>query len=233
MNKFNLTDEEINCLKATAEILSRFTSDDDSTLNEIINSKGFYYDNKYNELWEAMREYLCFHNALNDMGEIIGVLANEMRENTNTELKEESEVEEKITLKSLEGHHILQGVELGKVQREEWGWNYGECNYVKFTLDGKHYMAVENPSDGYRSYCEEVKVVKEPCRTLLPNIKVNVKYLDEKGDNFWNEDCDIIQVFDVKNNKMILEVGTENVGDWYPGCVFHYYPENMYCNEGR
>ena len=151
------------------------------------------------------------------------------QENTSNEFKEEQEVEEKITLKSLEGRHILQGVELGKVQREEWGWNYSECNYVKFTLDGKHYMAVENPSDGYRSYCEEVKVVKEPCRTLLPDIRVEIKYLDGKRDNF----CDIIQVFDIKNGKLILEVGTENVGDYYPFCIFHYHPENMSCNEGR
>lgn len=231
MNKFDLTDEEINQLKAAAKILYKFNAENDAELNKIASKEDFPLNRYYNAIWTSMEnEYFDMHLALKDLGKVIETLADSLQDDGEQECRDR--VEEKITLKSLEGRHVLQGVELGKVPKKDtWFGEPDECNYVKFTLDGKHYMAIEDPSDGYRSYCEEVKTVKDPCRTTLPDIEVRVEHVNVRGGSlYWHEDCDLIEVYDIKNGKLILEVGTENVGDYYPSCIFHYHPENMYCN---
>lgn len=49
---------------------------------------------------------------------------------------------------------------------------------------------------------------------------------------------DVLELLDVANGKLILEVGTSNVDDYYPGFVATWTPENMAVNseslrEGR
>lgn len=64
----------------------------------------------------------------------------------------------------LNGTHILTGVGFGSLVRKD-SLGYSEkVNTVLFTLDGKNYQAVENPDDGYRSYCKDI----EECIENLP-----------------------------------------------------------------
>ena len=136
----------------------------------------------------------------------------------------------KKELKDLAGKHILQGIELGTTKYKfEWS-DRKEVNCVKFTLDGKTYMAIEDPSDGYRSYCEDLCVVKEECRTKLPDIEVVcvLRNKDEYGNT-----SELLEFIDCGNGKTILTVGTGNTSDYYPYCVFEYTPENMTCNKKR
>lgn len=125
------------------------------------------------------------------------------------------------------GKHILQGVDLGIYAREDWFDRLTNANGVQITLDGKTYRFIEDPEDGYRSYCDDPIEVAEPCRTVLPDIEVICKY-DQNYDGCASE---VLRFIDCANGKDILIIGTTNVDDWYPYCVFKYYPENMACNE--
>jgi hypothetical protein len=134
-----------------------------------------------------------------------------------------------MELKELVGAHILSGVEVGCEERKLHIWTES-CNYVKFTLDGVTYKAVEDPSDGYRSYMEELEVSETPCKIKLPNIEVLCE-LSEVGE--YEGESDVLCVYDVLSGKKIMAVGTENYDDYYPCCVLEYHPENMYCNINR
>ena len=127
-----------------------------------------------------------------------------------------------VELQSLTGKHILSGIETGCV-------GYGEANYVKFTLDGVTYLAVEDPEDGYRSYMEDLVIEDSSCKIRLPNIEV-VCHMMEDGRYERNN---VLVFVDARNGKTILKIGTENYDDYYPYCVMDYRPENMSCNSGK
>lgn len=134
-----------------------------------------------------------------------------------------------MELKELRGSHILQGVDISlqKIEREWYGTEIVQC--IKFTLDGVTYVAYEDPSDGYRSYCGELQISDTPCETLLPNVEVVCVYRDS-GVGYYSS-SDILEFIDSKNGKTVLLVGTNNDDDYYPFCVFEYTPENLSCNE--
>lgn len=130
-----------------------------------------------------------------------------------------------MELKDLVGKHILSGVETGVLKRKMYRWEE-QCNYIKFTIDGVTYLAIENPDDGYRSFTEELDVSEEPCKFNLPNIEVVCKMMEDT----YYERNDILQFIDVLSGEEILSVGTGNYDDYYPYCHMEYHPENMYCN---
>ena len=132
-------------------------------------------------------------------------------------------------LKDLVGKHILSGIEVGSMEHDDL-WGYREmCSYIKFALDGVNYLAIEDPSDGYRSYMYDLEVSDAPCKIHLPNIEVVCRMQE---DNYCERN-DVLEFIDVLNGKQILAVGTANYDDYYPYCVLEYTPENMSCNEGR
>ena len=130
-----------------------------------------------------------------------------------------------MKLNDLVGKHILSGVEVGTLERKAW-FGIEQCNYIKFTLDGVTYIAIEDPDDGYRSYMEELEISEKPCKVKLPNIEVVCKMMEDSE----YENNDVLQFIDILSGKEILSVGTENYDDYYPCCHLEYHPENMYCN---
>lgn len=131
-----------------------------------------------------------------------------------------------LTLESLCGEHYLSGVE---EKSEEVERLYGTelCDVVLFTLDGVTYKLVENPDDGYRSYCDEITISEKPPKYTFPPVKVVCSMMENNG--YENNDCIVIR--DSSNGKTILEAGTKNYDDWYPYCHFSYTPKNMACNQ--
>ena len=129
-----------------------------------------------------------------------------------------------MKLSDLKGKHILSGIETGmtKVGFDEEG------NYVKFCLDGVNYMAIEDPSDGYRSYLGDLVVSDTICRYPIPDTAVLATI---RETNEYSEKCDVLVLTDCKTGDVVLEVGTENIGDYYPGCVLEWTPENLWCNK--
>jgi len=105
---------------------------------------------------------------------------------------------------------------------------YGDdtCNVFSFCLDGKTYSCVEDPNDGYRSYCSELKVSDEP---LPEAFRCEVK--GQMAENGTYEENDYVQFVDVKTGKVVLEAGTANTDDYYPYCVQRFDPTAMLVNQ--
>lgn len=134
-----------------------------------------------------------------------------------------------MELRDLAGKHILSGIEVGEKRFGTRLYVIEEQRYVKFTLDGIHYLAVEDPDDGYRSYMEDLQTTDDPCEIPLPNVEA-VCHMTE--DSKWGNN-DILVFVDAANGKEILRIGTGNCYDYYPYCVMEYTPENMSCNDQR
>lgn len=93
---------------------------------------------------------------------------------------------------------------------------FGEepCQVCLFRLDGITYKAVEDPEDGYRSYCEDLETSEKPPRYTFPGIEVLCSMME--NEDYQNNNCLVIR--DTANGKIVLEVGTKNYDDLYPYC---------------
>lgn len=132
-----------------------------------------------------------------------------------------------MKLEDLTGLHKLSGIDTGTLTRDGY-WGEETCNYIKFTLDGVHYLAVEDPDDGYRSRCEELVVSEEPPKFTFPPQEMVCSMMPNDGG--WGYSNDVLILTDKITGEVVLEVGTMDYDDYYPCCHFHYAPENMACN---
>lgn len=110
------------------------------------------------------------------------------------------------------GEHEFQGVEMGD-------------GFVRFRLDGTNYEVYEDPSDGYRSYCQDVETTDNNPEYIFP---VGIDIVVHRIRNI---NQDMIAFVDVENGEEILRFGTDHCNDYYPVCVFEYHPENAACNK--
>ena len=144
--------------------------------------------------------------------------------------QEESMEEKTIRLEELEGVHILTGVDMENRQVDRYGDNYFEdCTCLNFVLDGVVYTAIENPEDGYHSALDKVIVSSDVVDNTFEPVAVFAKHFTRLDNHY---ECDILRLFDLKNSKMILEVGTGNIDDYYPYFVGSFFLEDMSVNQG-
>jgi hypothetical protein len=130
------------------------------------------------------------------------------------------------TLEGLCGKHVLEGVDFGSERvKREWSEAYENCEVIRFQLDGVVYMAIEDPSDGYRSAMQSIKVTDEPIKNRFPGIEV-VGRMKERSE--YGQNNDTLQLISAKTGKTILEVGTDNHDDYYPCWVASWQPENAW-----
>lgn len=123
-----------------------------------------------------------------------------------------------MKLSDLVGKRCLMGVGMGAVEY------YGqECEYLEFNLDGVTYRAVEDPADGYRSYCSNLQIVP-----YLP--KANGFIQDVICSMSTNTEDDVLVMVNAETGETLLEVGTEAYGDYYPCCHFYWHPEGLSAN---
>lgn len=157
---------------------------------------------------------------------IIEALVKEDLINKEQDLKdcEEENEDREITLKSLAGSHIFTGVERGflKVDKQ-FSWDQ-DRNTIRFELDGQVYEAVENPSDGYRSYMDKLVLSNKSIHNRIPETQVVCVYRDDSDD-------DLLDFIDCKNGKVFLTIGTKHVNGYYPVYVFEYNPELLSINQ--
>ena len=66
-----------------------------------------------------------------------------------------------MELKELVGEHMLDAVDFSDEQVKTWGDQFEACQVMRFRLDGKVYVAVEDPSDGYRSCMNDLAVADD------------------------------------------------------------------------
>ena len=130
-----------------------------------------------------------------------------------------------MELKDLVGEHLLSGLDTFVKPKER---HYDDdAQGFRFILDGVTYEALEDPSDGYRSYLKELDISNEKVSYTFPAQKVfgNMK------DNSSYALNDVIQFKNVDTQEIVLEFGTDNHDDWYPSCVLGWYPENLPINK--
>lgn len=128
----------------------------------------------------------------------------------------------------LNGTHLLTGIDQQQqLKRQDPDGYTEELNTVIFTIDGENYRAVEDPDDGYRSYCEDLELCDLNPIITFPAVEVIIKTKDEK-DGFCG-----IEFIDILSKEVILRLGTDYSQWYYPMCIFEWHPEKMYTNRKR
>jgi hypothetical protein len=129
--------------------------------------------------------------------------------------------EKDVTFDELLGKHILTGVDMEQVKGE-----YEDSQILRFVLDGRVLVAIEDPEDGYRSSLGSLKETKDVVKNTFPPCKV----VGSKFPDGAYEENNILCLTDVITGKIVMEVGTENYNDYYPCFVGVFNPENMAVN---
>lgn len=130
-----------------------------------------------------------------------------------------------MELKDLTGAHQLDAVDFSNEQVKTWGEEFEACQVIRFRLDGKCYIATEDPSDGYRSSMRDIAVdLAAEMKNVFPPLSVIGRHRT-KG-TYGHED-DVLELIDAATGRTVLEVGTESVDDYYPGFVASFHPEAM------
>jgi len=75
-----------------------------------------------------------------------------------------------VALESLVGKHKLSGVD--RLIDEDLAAQLGPANAFRFVLDGKTYIAVEDPEDGWRSAMKELYISDDPVTNQFSPIEV-------------------------------------------------------------
>lgn len=106
---------------------------------------------------------------------------------------------------------------------------YGAAN-CQFKLNDVVMEAIEDPSDGYRSYLDCVLVRSEADQTIFfqtPIARVRVEYFigSAQSEYGYNNEVDFHRLVDVVDGHVWLEFGTDNLGDYYPSFTFRYQPK--------
>lgn len=130
-----------------------------------------------------------------------------------------------MELKDLVGEHILDAVDFCEEQvKNYYGDGFDNCSVIRFRLDGNVYIASEDPDDGYRSSMRDLVVGYFEMKNIFPPIKV-VGVHRKKGDR--REVDDILELIVLETGKVVIEVGTENLDDYYPSFVANFDPTAM------
>ena len=99
---------------------------------------------------------------------------------------------------------------------------YGVDNN-NFKLGKTVWLAIENESDGYRSYLGSIETVGKSNVNLIffkrPLATVRVKHFDDYYSRGF-------ELMDVSDGHIWLRVGTSNYDDCYPCFLFEYNPKN-------
>jgi hypothetical protein len=129
-----------------------------------------------------------------------------------------------VTLESLIGEHVLDGVDLCTDRVKAWGGSFEDAEVIRFRLDGTVYTAVQDASDGYRSAMRDIFAEECEIKNAFPPIRVLASTVD---------DGNILELRDMVTGKVVVEVGTADADDYYPSFVAKFHPENMTTNAGK
>lgn len=130
-----------------------------------------------------------------------------------------------MELKDLIGEHMLDAVDFSNEQVKTWGDEFEACQVMRFRLDGKCYIATEDPDDGYRSSMRELAVSYDAeMKNVFSPLKVIGRHRTEGS---YGDQDDVLELIDAVTGQTVLEVGTESVDDYYPSFVASFHPEEM------
>jgi hypothetical protein len=136
-----------------------------------------------------------------------------------------------VNFEDLVGEHMLSGVDISTESTDDvWGED-GDATVVRFLLDGITYKAIEDPSDGYRSFCDRITICNDKISNMFPEHKVIGKMNTGDDGVYHGGTNHIIEFYDAATKGVVLEIGTSNTDDYYPSAVIHWTPENLELNQ--
>ena len=134
----------------------------------------------------------------------------------------------KIDKVELLGLRTLTGFEGGiTIQRKDSYFHDEDSYAVIFILDDVTYMAIEDVNDGYRSSLEQLIITDRECKNKIPPHLVRGKF--RKDDTYGKNDT--VEFIDVITNSVVMAIGTDNIDDYYPGCVMEFNPTELAVNK--
>lgn len=132
---------------------------------------------------------------------------------------------ETVELKDLVGKHYLSGVSpIRKFTNSE---NEDSIEGYAFILDDITYECYEDPSDGYRSFLSEITVSDKKLANTFPPQEV---YIVHKTNGMFCGKDNILLLYDTTSNKVVLEIGTADIDDYYPSCRMFWHPQYLSIN---
>jgi hypothetical protein len=131
------------------------------------------------------------------------------------------------------GPHWFSGIQEFHIDEDED--TFSQLDGYAIEIDGKIYLAVEDPSDGYRSYAYLRDVVPSTIGIEINNhfepqkVYAETKHETIVEDGWTSRDA---EVFRLKNQygQTVLEISTDYAEDYYPVGSVRYFPENLPCN---
>jgi hypothetical protein len=139
-------------------------------------------------------------------------------------------VPDEVDLDSLVGKHWLTAVDMLNETVKKYGYDEA-CETLRFVLDGKTYVAVQDPGDGYRSSMEKFFVSDDVVSNAFQATEVIATKRGDGPDSYTVNDT--LELRDIANGKLVLSVGTDNTDDYYPSWVGEWIPENLHLNDGK
>jgi len=95
---------------------------------------------------------------------------------------------------------------------------YGVCGNC-YKLDDTVFEAIEDPSDGYRSYLSSIELVIEHQNVTFSRMPLAFVNVVPNGSiDGWN-------LKDAVDGHIWLEIGTDHTDDYYPFFIFRYTPK--------
>lgn len=95
---------------------------------------------------------------------------------------------------------------------------YGVCG-SRYKLDDTVWEAVEDPSDGYRSYLLSIEIVGDSTDIFFENSLGKVFVQECPEYNGWKIVCE-------KTGHIWLKIGTDYSDSYYPSFRFEYVPKD-------
>lgn len=132
-----------------------------------------------------------------------------------------------MQLKDFIGVKVLDAVDFLVEEIVNYCDDIEDCQVCRFRLDGVVYVAVEDPSDGYRSMMNDLVIDND---ATMKNVFVGCDVICRHIENSDYQDDDILELVDVKTEKVVLTVGTGNYNDYYPYFVAEFDPTAMAVN---
>ena len=133
-----------------------------------------------------------------------------------------------MELKDFTGTKVLDAVDFLVEKTINYCNETEDCQVCRFRLNGVVYVAVEDPSDGYRSMMNELTIDNDATmKNVFVGCDVICRHI-EKGD--YEDDGDILELVDTKTEKVVLRVGTGSCNDYYPYFVAEFDPTAMASN---
>lgn len=139
-----------------------------------------------------------------------------------------------VTLEDLCGQRMLSG--RGEMVLESAETSDDNAFVVVLRLDDTLYWFQEDPSDGYRSSLGTIKKLRGWPQDMPPSafvafdpvmvtLRMRTEPADPQPDS--SQKDEVLYGLDERTGRVLFEVGTEDIGDYYPNFVHRWSPEGV------